>query len=171
MQFHAVGQHANAWAVHAANDGAAGPGAKVGGVNAKLTRQAFAQSGCALQLPCLPFQHAHRCRHILRRPAQSGGGHGHAGQNHLTGWMVAVVDGLLRVAHLDMGHIHSHRDGCGLNQLQLPRGLQRLHVFSQAKRRAQTLPACAQRASGSRQPLQHGQAVAAHRKNLDKKCL
>jgi len=83
VQLHAIGQHPHARAIHAADDGAAGPGAKVRGVDAGLPRQAVAQRGGAAQLPGLALQHADGRRHVLGAQAQAGGGHGDAGQLRL----------------------------------------------------------------------------------------
>ena len=75
VQLHAIGQHAYARPVHAANHRARGSGTKVGGLDARLTRQALAQGSPPAQLPHLTLQHAHRRGHVVGSQRQTGNGH------------------------------------------------------------------------------------------------
>ena len=80
VDFSAVGQHFDARAVHAANDGATGTGAKVAAADAWLARQRLAQRGRAAARQLVALEHADWRSHVAGTQLQAAGGDGDFGQ-------------------------------------------------------------------------------------------
>ena len=80
MQLGTVAEHAHARAVHAANDGAAGPGAKVAAGDAGLAAQRLAQRGLTAAHQFIAFEHCHGRGHVARAQLQAAGRHGNGRQ-------------------------------------------------------------------------------------------
>ena len=73
VQLGTVAEHAHTRAVHAANDGAAGPGAKVAAGDAGLAAQRLAQRGLATAHQFIAFEHGHGRGHVARAQLQAAG--------------------------------------------------------------------------------------------------
>jgi hypothetical protein len=80
VQLGAVAQHLDARAVHAPDDGAAGPGAEVAAGDAGLAVQGFAQRGLAAAHEFVAFEHAGGGGHVAGAQLQAAGRDGHIGQ-------------------------------------------------------------------------------------------
>ena len=73
VQLGTVAEHAHTRAVHAANDGAAGPGAKVAAGDAGLAAQRLAQRGLTAAHQFIAFKHCDRRGHVARAQLQAAG--------------------------------------------------------------------------------------------------
>ena len=73
VQLGTVAEHAHTRAVHAANDGAAGPGAKVAAGDAGLAAQRLAQRGLAAAHQFVTFKHRDGRGHVARAQLQAAG--------------------------------------------------------------------------------------------------